>query len=184
MCHHHQLNIRIQGKSPAERLRRHIPCIVFRINKHRFSAFVDDRIHGRSERHIGTEHAASIEATAPSQSIRRGDTGAAAVQLLCRQLYRQMKRRRSRTESNGILCPNILAGHSFQLVDILSHGTHPVGLVRPCHILQFFPVHRRGRQPYLFRKRLHSLKSRIGFYIHDTRSLSSLIGRQISLRHG
>ncbi len=152
MGHHHQLHIRIDPKGPLQSLRRHVPGLLLRIDKDRFSPLIHHRIYRGIKGHIRTEHPPAIEAPASAQPIRRGNTGAAAIKFPGRQFYRQMQGCRTTAQSYGMHAPHMVLCQPLQLIDVLPNRTHPVGIIGRFHIFELFPMHCGGRKPYFIFK--------------------------------
>ena len=52
VSYNNQSDIRIKLERFSKGLRAHIPCVIFRVNKYRFTVFVSHRIDGSIEGHI------------------------------------------------------------------------------------------------------------------------------------
>lgn len=131
----------------------HVPGVVFGVNEHGFAVFVGDGVHGGVEGHVAAEHLVIAEATLACLGH--------AVKGLARELGAQVKRGGSGRKGYGVLAPHLFGSEAFHLVDVRTHGAHPVGFVSFCNVLDFFPVHGGAREPnFLFEPHSHARKYR------------------------
>ena len=163
MDHYHKFYVRISFKGLFQCFRRHVPGIILGVNKYRFSALINHRIHRGVKSHVRAKHPPSVKTAASAQPVRRGDTGTASVQPFRRQFNRQVNGRRAAAQRYTPGDSYVFADCSFQRVDIFPNRTHPVCLIGLGHIPQFFPMHRGGRQIYFMFKGFNPLKFRIRF---------------------
>ena len=70
--------------------------------------------------------------------------GRLAVEPLPRQLHAQVQRGGTAGEADRITDLSLCGGDALDLVDILAHGAHPVGIVGKTDIVQFLTVHGGG----------------------------------------
>ena len=149
MNKHHQPHFGINLEGLFEGDRVHIPGFVLGINEHGLAALVGDGIHRRVKSHIAAEH---LVPTQRSLAHLRH-----AVQGLACKLCAKVQCRSPGGERHGVLHTHLLGGEAFHLVDVSTHGAHPVGLVCLGHILDFFAMHGGAREPdFLFKTRCHT----------------------------
>ena len=153
---HHQFDFRIHLKGLLQSCRVHVPGFRIRVDKNRNSSFIQYRVQGGVEGHIGTEHPLAFHG-----AVAHCRT---AVQLLPSQFHAQVQRCRAGREGDRVFYAGLLRGNPFHLVNIRAHGTHPIGIVGFLHIFHFFAVHGRRSQPYLLLKRLHIGSSKHRFF--------------------
>ena len=55
MCHHHQSSVWIKLESFLQRLRAHVPGVIFRVDEHRFSVLIGNGIDAGVKGHIGAK---------------------------------------------------------------------------------------------------------------------------------
>ena len=153
VCQNDQLNIRIDRERMLQRLRRHVPAVLFRIDKDRFSAFVSNGIHGSVEGHIGTKYFFPLQ-YAPVDRHR-------SVQPLAGKTDHQMQRCSAAAQTDRILASDDRRAEFLHLVDILSDGAYPVGADRFVDPVLFFTVHGGRREPDFLFERLDPGKYRV-----------------------
>ena len=140
---HDQAYFRVDFKSLLERDRIHVPGVVFGVDKHGLAVLVSDRVHGGVKRHVAAEHPVAAQRTLAHLGH--------AVKGLARKLCTQVKCRGTGRKRDGVLAAHLLGSQTFHLVDVRTHGAHPVGVVRFGHVLDFFAVHGGATKPnFLF----------------------------------
>ena len=147
MSHHHQPGIRIKLKSFLQRLRTHVPGVILRVDKHRFSVLIGNGVDAGVEGHIGAEDPMALKGARVGPRL--------TIQLFTGQLRGQMKSRRAAGQSHGVLAAHIGRHLFLDLVDVGADGADPVGpdgVVDPVLLL---PVHGGGSEPDLGRERLY-----------------------------
>ena len=142
-----QTNVRINFESFFEGYRIHVPGVVFGVDEHGFAVFVGNGVHRRVKSHVAAENL--VAAQAPLAHLGH------AIKGLARKLCAQVKRRCSGGKRHGVLATHLLGGQAFRLVDVCTHGAHPVGFVSFCNVLDFFAMHGGAREPdFLFETEL------------------------------
>ncbi len=117
----HRLRMRILLKCPPQRLRRHIPGVRFRIDEHRVSVLIHNRITGCRKSQIRYKHFITLPHA--------------------QKLKRHMNRRRPRTQRRRISTARICRRLFLESVYIRSQRRHPVGVKCLLHILLFLTMH-------------------------------------------
>ena len=154
MSHDHQLHLGIQGERLFQRDGVHVPAVRLGVDKDGDTALVDHGVQRGVKGHVRAEHTPPLESAVAD--------GRLAVEPLPRQLYAQMQRSGAAGEANRITDLCFFGGNALDLVDILTHGAHPVGIVGETDIVQLLAVHsgggekgflREGFEGYLVRRK-------------------------------
>ena len=135
VSHHDRLYLRVELKRLFQGHRVHVPGIPLRVDEHGYAPLVHHRVHSGSEGHIRTKHL--------------------VPRLYPRQFHTQMKGGGAGGQGDRILTTHLFTGDALHLVDVLSHGGHPVGLIGLGNISQLIPVHSGRGQPNFFLKWFH-----------------------------
>ena len=153
MNKHNQSHVGVNLEGLFEGDGVHVPGVVFGVDEHGFAVFVGDGVHGRVKSHVAAEHL--MPAQRPLAHLGH------AVQGLARELGAQVKRGGSGRKGHGVLAADFFGSQAFHLVDVRTHGAHPVGFVSFCNVLDFVPVHGGAREPnFLFETHSHARKYR------------------------
>ena len=138
---HHQAHVGVNLESLLERDRVHVPGVVFSVDEHGFAVLVGDGVHRCVESHVAAENLVALQC--PGADLGH------SVKGFARELCAKMQRGSPRRKRNGVLAAHLLGGQAFHLVDVRTHGAHPVGFVSLGDILDFVAVHRWAREPDL-----------------------------------
>ena len=153
MNKHHQAHVGVNFESLFKRHRVHVPGVVLGVDEHGLAVLVGDGVHGGIESHVAAEHLVSAQATLAHLGH--------AVQGLARELRAEVECRGSGRKGYGVLAADLFGSEAFHLVDVRTHGAHPVGFVRFGHVLDFFAVHGGAREPnFTIETRCHVRKYR------------------------
>ena len=111
---YNQPDIRIKVKGSFKGFRIHIPSCSFTVYKYGNPALINDRIHGRGERHIRTKNFFSG--------------------FKSRQFQAKMYGSRAAGKRNGIFTSEHLGDRFFQNIQVFTDSRHPVRFERFRHI--------------------------------------------------
>ena len=139
MNEHHQAHVGVNFESLFKRHRVHVPGVVLGVDEHGFAVLVGDGVHGGIESHVAAEHLVPAQATLAHLGH--------AVQGLACKLCAKVQCGGTGGERHGVLATDLFGSEAFHLVDVRTHGAHPVGFVRLGHILDFFAVHGGAAEP-------------------------------------
>lgn len=146
MNEHHQSHVGVNLEGLLERDRIHVPGVVLGVDEHGLAVLVSNGVHRRVESHVAAEHL--VPAQAPLAHLGH------AVKGLARKLCAKVQCGGTGGECHGVLAADLFGSQAFDLVDVRTHGAHPVGLVCFGHILDFFAVHGGATEPdFLFETR-------------------------------
>ena len=144
--HDYEFHVRIKRKRLFQRGRVHIPATGLGVDKDGDTALIDDRVERRVKGHVRAEHALPLQ--------RAVADGGAAVEPLPRQLDAQMQCGGAGGQADGVFHARLFGGDALDLVDVLAHGAHPVGVVGMPDIRQLLAVHGGGGEKRLLREGL------------------------------
>ena len=117
------LRLRMELEGLFQRDGIHVPRLALRVDEDGRRLFVNDRIDGRGERHVGAEDlVAGLDA---------------------RELDAKVEGGRPAGQRDGVFAADLLRDLPFDHIDVRADGGHPVGLERLLHVGQFLTVHRR-----------------------------------------
>ena len=111
-------NVRIKFKRLFQRLRRHVPGVVFRVDKHGLAVLVGHGIDACVEGHVAAEDLFFLQRSVVGPCL--------AIQPLSRQLGGKMQRSRTGRETDGVFYADIVSDLFFNSVDVCANGRYPV----------------------------------------------------------
>ena len=114
----------------------HVPRLPLRVDEDGGALFIDDRIDGRRERHVGTKH-----------FVAGLDAG---------ELHAEVQRCRPTGQRDGVTAADLLRDLLLDRVDVRPDGGHPVGLERLLHVGQLRAVHGGGGKINLSQFTIHN----------------------------
>ena len=131
---HDDLRLRMEPEGLFERDGIHVPRLPLRVDEHGRRFFIDDRIDGRREGHVGAEDLVA--------GLHAGE------------LHAEVQRGRPAGQRDGVFAADLLRDLFFHFVDVRPDGGHPVGLEGLLHVGQFRPVHGgRGKIDFFIHKK-------------------------------
>lgn len=149
MNKHHQAHVGVNFEGLFEGDGVHVPGVVFGVDEHGFAVFVGDGVHGGVEGHVAAEHLVAAET--PLARLWH------AVQGFACELGAKVERCGTGRECHSIHATDLLGSQALDLVDVRTHGAHPVGFVGFGNVLDFVPMHGGAREPDFLFKTGHSI---------------------------
>ena len=117
------LRLRMELEGLFERDGIHVPRLALRVDEDRRGLFIDDRIDGRREGHVGAE-----------DLVAGPDAG---------ELHAEVQRGRPAGQRDGVTAADLLRDLLLDRVDVRPDGGHPVSLEGLLHVGQLRTMHRR-----------------------------------------